>query len=124
MFSGETVELLKKISDSHLEMTSKFLNASMDTLNKTNSTLFKPDVIDELKDKINKSSSISQDNIQYIHDHLKLFQYAMSKSMGMEADQVISPDKSDRRFSDESWNENIAFDYIKQFYLLKFQVHT
>ena len=118
MFSGETVELLKKISDSHIEMTSKFLNASMDTLNKTNSTLFKSDVIDELKDKINKSSSLSQDNIQYIHDHLKLFQYAMSKSMGMEADQVISPDKSDRRFSDESWNENIAFDYIKQFYLL------
>ena len=79
MFSGETVELLKKISDSHIEMTSKFLNASMDTLNKTNSTLFKSDVIDELKDKINKSSSLSQDNIQYIHDHLKLFQYTMSK---------------------------------------------
>ena len=38
--------------------------------------------------------------------------------MGMEADKVISPDKSDRRFSDESWNENVAFDYIKQFYLL------
>ena len=54
MFSGETVELLKKISDSHLEMTSKFLNASLDNLTQTNSTLFKPELIDELKDKINK----------------------------------------------------------------------
>ena len=118
MFSGETVELLKKISDSHLEMTSKFLTTSLENLNKTNSTLFKPELINELKDKINKSSSISQDNIQLFNDHLKLFQYAMSKSMGIETDKVISPDKSDRRFSDESWNENIAFDYIKQFYLL------
>ena len=50
MFSGETVELLKKISDSHLEMTNKFLNASLDNLNKTNSTLFKPELIDDLKD--------------------------------------------------------------------------
>ncbi len=118
MFSGETVELLKKISDSHLEMTSKFLNASLDNLNKSNSTLFKPELIEKLKDKINKSTSISQDNIQLFNDHLKLFQYAVSKSMGMEAEKVISPDKSDRRFSDECWNENVAFDYIKQFYLL------
>jgi len=118
MFSGETVELLKKISDSHIEMTSKFLNASLDNLTKTNSTLFKPELIDELKDKINKTTSISQDNIQLFNDHLKLFQYAVSKSMGMEADKVVSPDKTDRRFSDESWNENVAFDYIKQFYLL------
>ena len=55
MFSGETVELLKKISDSHIEMTSKFLNASLDNLNKTNSVLFKSDLIDGLKDKINKT---------------------------------------------------------------------
>ena len=38
----------------------------------------------------------------------------------MEADAIAAPDRSDRRFSDESWNENIAFDYIffpKQFQL-------
>jgi poly[(R)-3-hydroxyalkanoate] polymerase subunit PhaC len=118
MFSGETVELLKKISDSHIEITNKFLNASLDTLNKTHPALFKPDLIDKLKDKINQSTSLSQDNIQLFNDHLKLFRFAMSKSMGIEADEVISPDRSDRRFSDESWNENVAFSYIKQFYLL------
>jgi poly[(R)-3-hydroxyalkanoate] polymerase subunit PhaC len=118
MFSGETVELLKKISDSHIEMTTNFLNASLDSLNKTNPELFKSDLIDELKNKINKTTALSQDNIQLFNDHLKLCQYTMSKSLGMDADAVISPDKSDRRFSDGSWDENIAFDYIKQFYLL------
>ncbi len=118
MFSGETVELLKKISESHIELTTNFLNASLDNLNKANPTLFKSERIDELKSKISKSTSLGQDNIQLFTEYVRLCQYTMAKSMGMEADAIAAPDRSDRRFSDESWNENIAFDYIKQFYLL------
>lgn len=118
MFSGETVELLKKISESHIELTTNFLNASLDNLNKANPSLFNTDKIDELKTKISKSTALGQDNIQYFTEYVRLCQYTMAKSIGMEVDPVVAPDRSDRRFSDENWNENVAFDHIKQFYLL------
>lgn len=118
MFSGETVDLLKKISDSHVEMTTNFLNSGLDSLNKANPELFKSELIDNLKNKISSTTTISQDNIDIFNDYLKLCEYTISKTIGKDVEAVITPDKSDRRFSDVAWNENIAFDYIKQFYLL------
>jgi polyhydroxyalkanoate synthase len=118
MFSGETVELLKKISESHIEMTTNFLNSSLDNLNKANPALFKSERVEELKNKISKSTALSQDSMQLFTEYVRLCQYTMAKSIGMEAEPIVAPDRSDRRFSDENWNENIAFDYIKQFYLL------
>ena len=63
MFSGDTVDLLKKISESHLEMTTNFLNASLDGLNKSNPNMFKSEMVDDLKSKISASTAVNQDNI-------------------------------------------------------------
>lgn len=51
-------------------------------------------------------------------DYMKLWQTTASRLMGQEAPTVIEPDKTDRRFKDQEWNENEIFNYIKQSYLL------
>jgi polyhydroxyalkanoate synthase len=50
--------------------------------------------------------------------YMELWQATGQKMMGQTAEPVASPDRDDRRFRDEDWDENVLFDYIKQSYLL------
>ncbi len=50
--------------------------------------------------------------------YLQLWQNAAERAMGEEEKPFIEPDKRDRRFKDEAWQENVVFDFIKQSYLL------
>lgn len=43
------------------------------------------------------------------------------RMLGEEAEPVVSPQKGDRRFRDEAWENNELFDFIKQSYLLSSQ---
>jgi polyhydroxyalkanoate synthase len=49
----------------------------------------------------------------------ELYQYTALRFLGKDADPVVTPDKSDKRFKDAQWSENPLFDYIKQLYLLQ-----
>jgi polyhydroxyalkanoate synthase len=51
-------------------------------------------------------------------DYLQLWQNTASRMLGQEVPPVIEPDKSDKRFKDDAWEENDVFNYIKQSYLL------
>ncbi|MFZ2870267.1 PHA/PHB synthase family protein [Zavarzinia sp.] len=51
-------------------------------------------------------------------DYAQLMQSATKRLLGEKPSPVISPSKSDKRFKDRSWEENQAFDFIKQSYLL------
>ncbi len=51
-------------------------------------------------------------------DSLRLWQATAQRMMGEEAEPVVEPERSDRRFRDEAWDEQVLFDYIKQSYLL------
>ena len=42
----------------------------------------------------------------------------MLRFMGMQATPVVQPEKGDKRFKDEEWQENFLFDFIKQSYLI------
>jgi polyhydroxyalkanoate synthase len=57
-------------------------------------------------------------NMALWQESLNLWQSTFQRSMGQEAEPVASPERSDRRFKDQSWQEDIAFDYIKQSYLI------
>ena len=50
--------------------------------------------------------------------YMELWQSAGQKMMGQPVKPVASPNRDDRRFRGEDWEENILFDYIKQSYLL------
>ncbi len=51
-------------------------------------------------------------------DYTALWQSSMLKMFGRDAAPVAEPDKTDRRFRGEGWENNFVFDYIKQSYLI------
>ena len=51
-------------------------------------------------------------------DYMSLWQNTANRMMGGDAKAVIAPDKADKRFKDDSWQENEVFDFVKQSYLL------
>ncbi len=61
---------------------------------------------------------IAEMQMKLWQDYTALWQNSMLKMFGQEAPPVVQPDKSDRRFRDEGWENNFVFDYVKQAYLL------
>ncbi len=57
-------------------------------------------------------------HLQYWQDSMKLWQSAFQRALGGSAEAVASPERSDRRFKDASWEQDLTFDYIKQSYVL------
>jgi polyhydroxyalkanoate synthase len=44
-----------------------------------------------------------------------------ARAMGQPVEPVVAPSRTDKRFKDNDWSENSAFDFIKQIYLLSTQ---
>ena len=63
-------------------------------------------------------SKLMQAHVNLWNDYMTLWQTAAQRMMGQEVDPVARPDRGDRRFRDEAWEENQIFDFIKQSYLL------
>ena len=51
-------------------------------------------------------------------DYVSLMQSSWLRFMGHETKPVAQPQKSDRRFKHEDWEQNFLYDYIKQSYLI------
>lgn len=56
--------------------------------------------------------------IRMWQDYASLWQQTALKMMGQEAVPVAQPEKNDRRFRHEDWQQNFLFDYFKQSYLI------
>lgn len=56
--------------------------------------------------------------MEYAQKQADLWQSSMARMMGKDATPVIQPEKSDRRFKAEEWDDSVFFDFIKQYYLL------
>ncbi|MGH6886956.1 MAG: PHA/PHB synthase family protein, partial [Geminicoccales bacterium] len=61
---------------------------------------------------------LAEAQVQLWQDHVALWQRSMQRLMGEEAEPLVEPEKGDRRFRDDAWNEDLVFDHIKQSYLL------
>jgi polyhydroxyalkanoate synthase subunit PhaC len=61
---------------------------------------------------------LAQTQMNMMWDYFSLWQGSMLKMMGMPIHPVASPEKSDKRFKDEDWEEHFMFDFIKQSYLI------
>ncbi len=53
--------------------------------------------------------------------HMKLTEQTVKRLQGHDVDKVAQPERGDRRFSDEDWENNPILDHIKQSYLLTSQ---
>jgi polyhydroxyalkanoate synthase len=61
---------------------------------------------------------LAEAQMKFWQDYLALWQNAMLKLMGQQAQPVAQPPKGDRRFRHEDWERNFLYDYIKQSYLI------
>ena len=61
---------------------------------------------------------LAQAQAQLWQDSLKLWQSTTQRLIGGEAEPVAAAERGDRRFKDKAWEEELAFDHIKQTYLL------
>jgi poly[(R)-3-hydroxyalkanoate] polymerase subunit PhaC len=66
----------------------------------------------------NASVNILNSHLSLMQKHLELSENLVRRLAGKKLDPVISPAKTDHRFNDEQWDENVLFDFIKQSYLL------
>lgn len=64
------------------------------------------------------SSKLMQHQMDLWKDMTKLGEYTMYRMAGMDVQPVIQEAGGDRRFKADDWKDNIAFDALKQSYLL------
>ena len=109
---------LERMTESNLSMTTDFINSSLDGMNRINPFLFNSEFIESWKNLLNTNTSYINNNIELFSNLIRLCNYAVSKSAGFDAEPISEPSISDRRFKDDSWNDNAVFDYLKQLYLI------
>ncbi len=61
---------------------------------------------------------LAQAQMNLVWDYFSLWQHSMMRVAGLSAAPVVSPEKTDKRFKDEEWEEHFLFDFIKQSYLI------
>ena len=62
---------------------------------------------------------LAQAQMNLVWDYFSLWQHSMMRLTGMPATAPIAaPEKGDKRFKDEEWQEHFLFDFIKQSYLI------
>jgi polyhydroxyalkanoate synthase subunit PhaC len=63
-------------------------------------------------------AALMETQFAFWRDSMTLWQSMSRRMAGLDAEVVASPEQGDRRFRDDSWQENYVYDYIKQSYLL------
>jgi polyhydroxyalkanoate synthase len=61
---------------------------------------------------------LAEAQMHLVWDYVSLWQNATLRFMGLPATPVATPDKSDKRFRDEEWQDHFLFDFVKQSYLI------
>ena len=61
---------------------------------------------------------LAQTQMNMMWDYFSLWQGSTLKMFGMPTAPIAAPDKGDKRFKDEDWEQHFMFDYIKQSYLI------
>ena len=89
MIFGETEEILKKQTDSHIEMTSNFLNTSLGALNAANPFFFNAELIDTWKNTFSRSTSFNQSNIKLFNDMTNLGYVYVIENMDAEEIKLL-----------------------------------
>ena len=61
---------------------------------------------------------LAQTQMNMMWDYFSLWQNSTLKMMGMPLNPVAAPEKGDKRFKDEDWEQHFLFDFMKQSYLI------
>ena len=86
--------------------------------------MFDPNqIVSLLSDKVEiDSAKLLQSQMRFMEQQTALWQQASMAFMGEQFNPVIHETKGDNRFKHDEWNNNPAFNYMKQAYLLNSQM--
>jgi polyhydroxyalkanoate synthase len=119
--SDEFLENCRKVGGYYQEILANILN------NKNFTTPLKYTVNEKFQEVTSKAveqiiehpEKFTDINLEYVQSFQKLIADSINKFIGKETDNAVTEEKFiDRRFKDPEWNQNIYFDFIKQYYLI------
>ncbi len=91
------------------------------TINPTTTKIFES--LEKFTSEIGKNPTVYYENIgKWLTQLTALNFYFVSKLTNQAAVPPIKEDKTDKRFSSNEWQQNLFFDFIKQFYLITSQM--
>jgi polyhydroxyalkanoate synthase len=118
--SDEIIQNIKKISDKYQEILfllmqgkGAFIPTSL-----TDSETAKEMWSKGFKVFLDNPEKFVATNLEYTDKFRELVALSIDKFMGVETHDLYTPNNRDRRFKDPAWQENIYFDFVKQFYLM------
>ncbi len=63
-------------------------------------------------------TKLAEAQVAFWQSQAALWQRMMVRASGEETEPLIAPERGDRRFKHQAWDDELLFDYIKQSYLL------
>ncbi len=66
-------------------------------------------------------SGLIEANLHYFEQMAEIGRRQLQRLAGETVEPLVLPDRSDRRFKDEAWSDDIVFDFLKQSYLTSSQ---
>lgn len=118
--SDEVIQNIKKVADRYQELIHELMQGK--------GSMFPSSLMDKDKAQmmykklceqfIECPEKFLQVNVEYGKKFQYLVESSVAKFLGRESEPVFAPSSRDRRFKDEAWQENIYFDFVKQFYLM------
>jgi polyhydroxyalkanoate synthase len=61
---------------------------------------------------------IAEAQVGLWQDYMQLWQHAAEQASGKKVEPLVEPERGDKRFRHQEWQDNQIFDFIKQSYLL------
>ena len=72
-------------------------------------------ILDKMQERPDQFAKL---NVDYSEKLNVLITNTLMKFIGEEVPSLFSPSKGDKRFKDPAWDDNIYFNFLKQFYLM------
>lgn len=109
----EILERLRPVMQEYVERQGEYeLPVRPDPMN------MQPAIFSLWQNMFKNPQALIDTQVEYWQNMFLLWQEMGKKFLGESYQPVAVPDKSDRRFRDPLWSENVAFDLLKQSYLL------
>ncbi len=122
---AEFVRNMVKVAERSQRLMQKFVNRQINRQaeppklgDPSRARAIAPAFLDLTKHMLANSNYILEAQSKIWPAYLQLLQGTIRRLLGEEAPPTVTPDRNDKRFRAPEWTESIAFDFIKQSYLL------
>ena len=116
----EMAKIMANIADRSQRLVSDFIarNASGAPIDMSDSAQIGAAFMELTQKMMQDPAKMVEAQVSLWNDYMDLWRNTTLRMLGQETEPVIEPEKGDRRFKDDTWQENEVFDFIKQSYLL------